>query len=193
MEEDQVDAAEPVGQSGARAALVWVVAAVAALGAMAAAFFWMWTSFGERPPCEQLKHVRCPEGLSADEAAACDRAKGRWASEDETYCATGLDETRALRDLAWARSSERSRAEAEREERAALRQREPDAVTPPRARDPTKADRCMPILEECMAKCSPAYATAPESMAELEQRLARFRASGAEECAKACAASRGCQ
>jgi len=169
--------------SPGRAAFLWVAGAVAALSGMAAVFFWMWTSIGERPPCDRLKKYTCPEILSADETSACERARDRWASEDEAYCGAGLEEIAALRDQAWTRSSERSRAVAEREERAERVQRHVDDE---------KSAQCMPVVEQCLGLCSRKQATPPADMAELAARVDAFVASGAVECTKKCSAILGC-
>lgn len=169
--------------SPARAAFLWVGGAVAALSGMAGVFLWMWMSLGERPPCERLKRLTCPEILSADEASACERAKGRWASEDEAYCGGGLEEIAALRDQAWTRSSDNSRVVAEREERAAQPQRQANEA---------RSARCMPVLEQCLGLCSRKQATPPADMAELAARVDAFVGSGAVECTKKCSAILGC-
>lgn len=170
--------------SPARATFLWVAGAIAALGGMAGAFFWMWTAgFAERPPCERLRKYSCPEILSVDEATECARIKGRWAGEDEKYCGAGLEEIAALREKAWARSSENSRIVADREEQARRTQNQADDA---------KAARCMPVLEQCLGLCSRKQATPPADMAELAARVDTFVASGAVECTKKCSALLGC-
>jgi len=57
---------------------------------------------------------------------------------------------------------------------------------------PADKDRCMAVLERCLASCSEQPATPPADAADLARRVDAFAASGAVECTKQCAARSGC-